>query len=102
MRQIKTYEDFAALSGDMTGIFSFIEETINEHKKSGLYRTAALAEEYYRGLNPTIMHFQKIIYDMAGMANIDRFSANHKVASSFFKFAVNQEIFSANAPGTAG
>ncbi len=91
MRQIKTYEDFAALSGDMTGIFSFIEETINEHKKSGLYRTAALAEEYYRGLNPTIMHFQKIIYDMAGMANIDRFSANHKVASSFFKFAVNQE-----------
>lgn len=91
MRQIKTYEDFTALGETRGGVPQFIEEAIAEHKKSPMYRTAAAAAEYYRGLNPTIMHFQKIIYDMAGMANVDRFSANHKVASNFFKFAVNQE-----------
>ena len=47
----------------------FIRSAINAHRESHAYKTAADAEEYYNGLNPTINRYEKIIYDMQGRAH---------------------------------
>lgn len=69
----------------------FILSAINEHKSSDLYKTAVAAEKYYDGENPTINAYEKIIYDARGLAHKDMWTANHKIASSFFGLAVDQE-----------
>lgn len=69
----------------------FILSTINDHKSSDLYKTAVDAELYYNGENPTINRYEKILYDMQGKAHVDMWTANHKIASSFFGLAVDQE-----------
>lgn len=56
-----------------------------------MFRTAINAEQYFRGLNPTINAYEKTLYDMAGKAHVDEWAANHKIASNFFYFAVTQE-----------
>lgn len=48
------------------------------------------AEQYYDGENPTINRYEKIIYDLKGRAHKDMWTANHKLASRFFGFAVDQ------------
>lgn len=69
----------------------FILAAINEHRNSALYRNAVDAEMYYNGENPTINRYEKILYDMQGKAHVDMWTANHKIASSFFGFVVDQE-----------
>lgn len=68
----------------------FILAAINDHKASDIYKTACDAELYYNGENPTINRYEKILYDMQGKAHADMWTANHKIASSFFGFAVDQ------------
>ena len=70
----------------------FVRSAINEHRESAAYKTAVDAEQYYNGLNPTINRYEKIIYDMQGRAHRDMWTANHKLASRFFGFAVDQEV----------
>ncbi len=48
------------------------------------------AKLYYDGENPTINRYEKIIYDMKGLAYQDMYSANHKIASPFFRIVVDQ------------
>ena len=72
-------------------IIAFILDAIADHKNSDLYKTAVDAQLYYEGENPTINKYEKIIYDMQGIAQKDMYSANHKIASRFFGFAVDQE-----------
>ncbi len=50
------------------------------------------AELYFKGENPTINRYEKIIYDLQGRAHRDMYTANHKIASSFFGFDVRQEV----------
>lgn len=69
----------------------FIRTAIREHCGSHLYRTAIDAEKYYNGENPTINKYEKILYDLQGKAHRDEWSANHKIASSFFRIVVDQE-----------
>lgn len=45
---------------------------------------------YYEGENPTINRYEKIIYDLQGKAHVDMWTANHKIASRFFGFNVDQ------------
>lgn len=91
MVNIKTYQDLIALGDNEAARTGFILAAIGEHKSSFAYKTASLAEQYYRGLNPKIMHYQKVLYDLRGKAHADAWSANHKIASNFFNFAVTQE-----------
>lgn len=91
MVNIKTYQDLIALGDNEAARMGFILAAIEEHKSSFAYKTASLAEQYYRGLNPKIMHYQKVLYDLRGKAHADAWSANHKIASNFFNFAVTQE-----------
>lgn len=88
---IKSFQDFLEVGQDEKQRMDFILAAINEHKASDLYKTAVDAELYYNGENPTINRYEKILYDMQGKAHVDMWTANHKIASSFFGFAVDQQ-----------
>ena len=85
---MKTYQDLLECGQDKKARISFILAAIEEHKASSLYRTAVDAKLYYGGENPTINRYEKILYDMQGKAHRDLWTANHKIASSFFKLVV--------------
>ena len=89
---ILTYEDWMDCGEDEARKAQFILRAIDEHERSDDYKAAVAAQLYYDGENPTIGNYEKIIYDMAGQAHQDMWSANHKIASQFFTFAVNQEV----------
>ena len=91
MEDIKTFQDLEELGNNESARMDFILAAINEHKSSTLYKTAVDAELYYEGENPTINKYEKILYDLQGRAHVDMWSANHKIASNFFGFAVDQE-----------
>ena len=90
---MKTYQDLLALGKNEESRKTFVIDAIYEHKCSSAYITAVEAHGYYKGLNPTIMKYEKIIYDLQGIAHNDEWTANHKIASNFFNFAVTQERF---------
>ena len=82
---MKTYQDWLKVA-DHSEIerMAFIRQLINEHKSSPEYRQAIDAENYFAGQNTTIKRYEKILFNAAGQAVPDYFSANHKVASRFF------------------
>lgn len=82
---MKTYQDWLNVAdhSEMERM-AFIRELINEHKSSPEYRQAIDAENYFAGQNTTIKRYEKILFNAAGQAVPDYFSANHKVASRFF------------------
>lgn len=87
-----TYQDLIAVGEDEKARMDFIKRAINEHKGSKAYKMAVDAELYFKGENPNINRYEKIIYDMQGRAHRDMYTANHKIASSFFGFDVQQEV----------
>lgn len=91
MPALKTYQDFLEIGESEKDRIAFILAAINEYKTSDLYKTAVDAELYYNGENPTINKYEKILYDLQGKAHVDMYTANHKIASSFFGFIVDQE-----------
>lgn len=89
---MKTYQDWLKVADKSeTERMAFIRSLINEHKSSDEYKIAEAAEAYYAGLNPTIMRYQKMIYNALGKAVPDYVSANHKIASKIFYRIVVQE-----------
>lgn len=88
---MKFYQDLLSAGEDENSRMAFVLAAINEHRGSAAYQTAVDAELYYDGLNPAINRYEKILYDMQGRAHRDMYSANHKIASSFFGFAIDQE-----------
>ena len=82
---MKTYQDWLNVAGlNEKERMAFIRQIINDHKNSILYRQAVDAENYFAGQNTTIKRYEKILFNAAGKAIPDYFSANHKVASRFF------------------
>lgn len=88
---MKSYQDLIAASKNEAAKMAFVFAAITEHKGSKPYIIALDAEQYYRGLNPRITKYEKIIYDMRGDAHVDKWTPNHKIASNFFNFALTQE-----------
>lgn len=70
---------------------AFVLRVIEEHRSSVAYHNARDAGAYYDGLNPTIANYEKLLYDLQGKAHADMWTANHKLSSSFFRFAVDQQ-----------
>ena len=87
-----TYQDLLDVGEDEKARMDFIRQAINQHKSSKAYKMAVDAGLYFKGENPTINRYEKIIYDMQGRAHRDMYTANHKIASSFFGFDVRQEV----------
>ena len=88
---MKSYQDLIAASENEAAKMAFVFSAITEHKGTKPYIIALDAEQYYRGLNPRITKYEKIIYDMRGDAHVDKWTPNHKIASNFFNFAITQE-----------
>ena len=87
-----TYEDLQSLGQNEDNRIAFVQKLIAEHMSSKIYKIAKDAQLYYEGLNPTINTYEKIIYDYLGKAHVDMWTANHKIASSFLTFVVDQEV----------
>lgn len=89
---MKTYQDLVEAGQSSASRIAFINAAVLEHRCSRPFLTAVDAEMYYNGENPTIGRYEKILYDLKGRAHRDMFTANHKLASSFFRMAVNQQV----------
>lgn len=87
-----TYDDLVALGEDEQKRTEFVLAAINDHQHSAEYRLAKDAELYYNGNNPTIAKYEKLLYDLSGRAHVDMWTANHKIASAFFTFVIDQEV----------
>ncbi len=87
-----TYEDLQLCGNDEQRRKAFILSAINEHENDPRYKFAADAQKYYDGENPTINRYEKILYDMAGRAHVDMWTANHKIASKIYRRVTNQEV----------
>lgn len=86
-----SYQDLLRVGDNETDRMAFVQEVINVHKDSDLYKDAKIAESYYRKKNKTIMEFQKLLYTVTGEAIPDNYSANYKLRSQFFKRFITQE-----------
>ena len=91
---MKTFSDFleAAAKPDPKSVPMFLLSAVSEYKSSDAYKNAYDADLYYHCENPTINKYEKIIYDMQGKAHADMWTANHKIASNFFGFVVDQAV----------
>lgn len=87
-----TYNDFAALGNDEKARREFILRAVSEHVASAEYRVAADADAYYHLQNPTIMRFQRLIYDIYGKAVPDIWRPNHKIPSNWYLYFVTQAV----------
>ena len=88
---MKSYQDLIDVGANEAARMAFVFSAITEHKGTTPYIVALNAEQYYRGMNPRITKYEKIIYDMRGKAHVDKWTPNHKIASNFFNFAITQE-----------
>lgn len=70
----------------------FVLEAIREHQSSKNYKIAEDAELYYKHQNPTIMRFQKFVYDRFGKAVPDIWSPNNKIASNWYFYFTVQAV----------
>ena len=86
-----TYQDFLEVGQEERDRMEFCLRVISSHKRSELYQTALLADEYYRKKNRTIVNFQKLLYTISGVAVPDNFSANYKIRKAFFPYFVTQQ-----------
>lgn len=90
---MRTYQDWQKVADKseaerMDWIFS----AINDHKSSKAYREARDGDNYYKGKNTTIKRYEKMLFNAMGAAVPDYVSANHKIATGFFKRDVTQAV----------
>ncbi len=71
---------------------AFILSAISEHKASRVYEIAKEADLYYKHQNPTIMRYQKFVYNQFGKAVPDIWSANNKIASNWYNYFTVQAV----------
>ena len=89
---ILTYNDLLEIGENERDRMDFVLDAIREHKGSELYRTAYDAELYYKHQNPTIMRFQKWVYNMYGQKVPDIWSPNNKIASNWYNYFTTQAV----------
>ena len=70
----------------------FVLKAIKEHKDTTDYKIAKDAELYYKHQNPTIMRFQKWIYNQFGQKVPDIWSPNNKIASNWYNYFTTQAV----------
>ena len=92
MEKIYTYNDLLAVGNNEKERMEFVLLAIREHKASEQYRIAENAELYYKHQNPTIMKYQKFVYNQMGKAVPDIWSANNKIASNWYNYFITQAV----------
>ena len=82
---MKTYQDLQKVVGNEDQLKMFIMAAISDYKGSEAYKLATDGDAYFKQQNTTIMTYRKLLYTISGQAVPDNFSANHKIASNFYK-----------------
>lgn len=70
----------------------FVLDAIREHQQSAEYKIAADAELYDAHQNPTIMRYQKFVYNQMGQKVPDIWAANNKIASNWYNYFTTQAV----------
>lgn len=83
-----TYQDLIEKTTE-TDKMALIEQAIREHQASEQYKLAVIAEKYFNHENPTIMAYEKYIYDTLGKVK-DITTPNHKIANDIYYFFITQ------------
>lgn len=86
-----SYQDLLRVGENEEDRMAFVQEVINAHKNSTLYKDAKISESYFKKKNVTIMEFQKLLYTVTGDAIPDNYSANYKLRSLFYRRFLIQE-----------
>jgi len=86
-----TYQDLVNVGENESNRMDFVMNIIHQHKVSDDYKIGAIAEEYYKKRNITLVKFQKMLTTLTGGRVVDKWSPNHKVVSGFFKRFVTQQ-----------
>lgn len=89
---MKTYQDYLKVGTSENDRMQFVRDVISAHKNTDLYKTAVIAEQYFKKKNKTIMDYQKLLYTVSGKAVPDNYGANYKIRSTFFNVFVVQEV----------
>lgn len=89
---MRTYQDLTFVPENDNDIIEFVMKCINEYKTSEMYKTAVVADQYFKKRNTTIVNYEKLITTITGEKIPDKWSANHKVVSGFFKRFVTQQV----------
>ena len=89
---MRTWQQLRAMGRDPEARRRFALEAVEDHCRSEEYRTAVAAQAYYGGENPTIRRYEKLVYDLQGVGHRNPYAPNHKIASGFFTFVVDQEV----------
>ena len=92
MIDILTYNDLLEIGENERERMEFVLDAIREHKGSDLYKTAYDAELYYKHQNPTIMRYQKWVYNQMGQKVPDIWSPNNKIASNWYNYFTTQAV----------
>lgn len=92
MKKIKTYQDLLSVKQSEKDRMDFVLDAINEHKNCRDFKIAQDAELYYKHQNPTIMRFQKFVYNQMGKAVPDIWTANNKIASNWYNYFTTQAV----------
>jgi hypothetical protein len=87
---LKSYQDLQKANAE-GNTMEFVYSAIVDHKTSELYREAHDAYEYYKKRNPTIVNFQKLLYEVTGRVVPDNYSSNYKFRNAFFPKFIKQE-----------
>lgn len=85
-----TYQDLLAVGDGDKARADFVHSIIDKQQTSELYRTAKIANEYYRCRNTTAMEYQKMITDVSGRQYVDNTAMVHRSTSNFFKIFTTQ------------
>lgn len=86
-----TFQDLSALKTEKERT-DFILSAIAKHKNSEQYKIAVDADLYYRHKNPTIMRYEKYVYNQMGKAIKDVWSPNSKIASNWYNYFTVQAV----------
>lgn len=90
---MRTYQDWLEVADkDESVRMNWIFSAIVDHKASRAYREARDGDNYYKAKNTTIKRYEKILFNAMGQAVPDYVSANHKLATGFFKRDVTQAV----------
>ncbi len=92
MIDILTFNDLVEIGENERDRMEFVLDAIREHKGSDLYKIAYDAELYYKHQNPTIMRFQKWVYNQMGQKVPDIWSPNNKIASNWYNYFTTQAV----------
>lgn len=89
---MRTWQDLVAVGEDEKDRMQFCLTAIGEHQNDQMTKDAAIAEQYYEGMNVTITNVNKFITDAYGRKVPDIWSPNNKIRCHLYSYFVTQQV----------